>query len=162
MLQLLAQTTYDLTTTTQATNSSGLAALGIFSGIFLLISIPLIIFSIVCLWKVFEKAGQEGWKSIVPIYNIWVMCEIAGKPGWWSLIFLLMAIPLINFIAWIPAVIVQIIISIELAKRFGKEPIFAAVLLLLPFIGYAMLAFGAAKYSASNSGTAKPATPAKA
>jgi len=34
------------------------------------------------MWKVFTKAGQPGWASIVPIYNAYIICKIAGKPGW--------------------------------------------------------------------------------
>ena len=30
--------------------------------------------------KTFAKAGQPGWASIIPIYNMIVMLEIAGKP----------------------------------------------------------------------------------
>ena len=36
------------------------------------------------MWKVFEKAGMEGWKGIIPIYNVYLMItEIAKKPAWW-------------------------------------------------------------------------------
>lgn len=24
-------------------------------------------------WKAFEKAGQEGWKSLIPVYNLYVL-----------------------------------------------------------------------------------------
>lgn len=30
-------------------------------------------------WKVFEKAGEAGWKSLIPIYNLFVLWKIAGK-----------------------------------------------------------------------------------
>ncbi len=47
------------------------------------------------MWKMFSKAGQPGWASIIPLYNVYIMCKIAGRPGWWLLLFL---IPLVNLI----------------------------------------------------------------
>ena len=44
-----------------------------------LISLAISIFSIVCLWFVFEKAGEEGWKSLIPIYNGYVLAKIANR-----------------------------------------------------------------------------------
>ena len=53
------------------------------------------VFSIVCLWKVFVKAGKPGWASIVPIYNVLTELEIIGRPWWWLL---LMLVPLLNIV----------------------------------------------------------------
>ena len=49
----------------------------------------LIILWIVALWKIFSKAGQPGWASIVPIYNYIVWCKIVGRPTWWVLLLLI-------------------------------------------------------------------------
>ncbi len=93
---------------------------------------------IIAFWKVFEKAGEPGWKSIVPIYNMWVMFEIAGRPGWWLL---LMFIPLVNFV-------VAIILALDMAKVFGKSSAFGIVgLWLFSFIGYLILGWGDATYT---------------
>ena len=35
---------------------------------------------IVALWKIFTKAGEPGWKSIIPIYNIIMLLKIVGRP----------------------------------------------------------------------------------
>ncbi len=35
------------------------------------------------MWKLFERAGQAGWKALVPIYGTIVWLEIIGKPKWW-------------------------------------------------------------------------------
>ena len=35
---------------------------------------------IVAMWKVFTKAGQPGWASIMPIYNLYIWCKIVGRP----------------------------------------------------------------------------------
>ncbi len=95
-----------------------------------------IAFEIICLWRIFVKAGKPGWAAIVPIYNILVELEILGRPWWWLL---LMMIPLVNFV-------VGIIIIFDLAKVFGKSSAFALGLLFLSPIFIAILAFGSAKY----------------
>ena len=43
---------------------------------------------IVAMWKVFTKAGQPGWASIIPIYNLYIWCKIVGRPWWWILLML--------------------------------------------------------------------------
>ncbi|MGB5847807.1 MAG: DUF5684 domain-containing protein [Ignavibacteriaceae bacterium] len=108
-----------------------------FGGIlFMLIMLAFGLFIIVSLWKVFEKAGQPGWGILIPIYNILLLLKIAGKPGWWILLYI---IPLVNFV-------IAIIVSIEIAKNFGKDAAFGIGLAFLGIIFYPILAFGSAQY----------------
>jgi hypothetical protein len=95
----------------------------------------ILIFVIISMWKVFEKAGEPGWAAIIPIYNWIVLLKIAGRPLWWLLL-LIILFPII----WI-------IISIDIAKRFGKGTGFGIGLALLGFIFYPILAFGDARYT---------------
>lgn len=38
-------------------------------------------------WKIFVKAGEKGWKSLIPIYNIYIMFKIVKMKTWfWYLI----------------------------------------------------------------------------
>jgi hypothetical protein len=99
----------------------------------------IIILSIAGLWKVFEKAGEPGWAAIVPIYNIIVLLKIAGRPLWWVI---LLFIPVVNFI-------IAIMVSLDIAKRFGKSAGFGIGLALLGFIFYPILGFGDARYNPS-------------
>jgi len=96
----------------------------------------LIIILFVSLWKIFEKAGVEGWKAIIPFYNTWVLAEIVGQPGW---VGLLMYVPYLG-------VLVAFYIYYLLAKAFGKSVLFAIGLLFLGVIFFPILAFGDAKY----------------
>jgi Family of unknown function (DUF5684) len=91
---------------------------------------------IASVWTVFTKAGKPGWAAIVPIYNLVVLLEIVGKPIWWIV---LMLVPLVNFV-------VGAIVSVELARRFGKGAGFGIGLLLLAPIFYPLLAWGDARY----------------
>lgn len=100
------------------------------------VSLLVFVFVIAAVWRVFEKAGQPGWASIIPIYNVIVLLRIAGKPAWWIL---LMLIPVVNFV-------ISIIVSIEIAKNFGQSSGFGVGLALLGFIFYPILGFGNAQY----------------
>ena len=148
MLDLLAQSsTYTYTTTTTSADDAAAAGVfALFAGVYMVIWLAVAVVMIVSMWKIFEKGGQEGWKSIIPFYNNYVLAEMVGKPGWWGLTPLAMLIPLVNFVAWIPVVVLMILIQIELAKSFGKEPVWALLLIFIPVVGYPMLAFSDAKY----------------
>jgi hypothetical protein len=87
-------------------------------------------------WMVFTKANEEGWKAIIPFYNIYVLLRIVGREGWWLILFL---IPIVNVVVWI-------IVSLDLAKSFGRSGAFAVGLILLPFIFAPILGFGSATY----------------
>jgi len=56
------------------------AAAGAFAGIFICIILLVAVFSIVCKWIVYVKAGKPGWAVLIPIYNFIVLLEIVGKP----------------------------------------------------------------------------------
>jgi|GEM_PF-803644 hypothetical protein len=123
------------------------AALGIgLAGLFIFALIIYLLFA-VCLMKILQKAGKPGWIGFVPIYNTWVFFELGGKPGWLALLSLFTAIPIVGIIAGIALFVVSILVALEIAKRFGKGPGFAiCLLIILPWIGYPMLAFGKAEY----------------
>lgn len=98
--------------------------------------LAILVLLIASFWKIFEKAGVEGWKAIIPFYNLYVLLKIVGKPGWWLILFF---IPLVNyvFIIWTYNM---------LSKSFGKEEGFTVGLVLLGFIFFPILGFGDAKY----------------
>ena len=58
-----------------------LAGLGIFFvilfGFILLVTVVMLVIYFIALWKLFVKAGEDGWKAIIPIYNTLVMSKIA-------------------------------------------------------------------------------------
>jgi Family of unknown function (DUF5684) len=113
-----------------------------------IITLLIALLVIVAMWKVFTKAGQPGWASIIPIYNIYIWCKIVGRPGWWVI---LLFIPLVNFI-------IAIILSIDLAKSFGKGVGFGLGLAFLGFIFWPILGFGSAQYQGPSAGTLAPRT----
>lgn len=104
--------------------------------IVLILQLAITIVYIAGMWKAFEKAGHPGWAAIVPFYNIYILTVIAKKPAWWLVLCL---IPLVN-------IVILILMSIEIAKEFGKESGFGVGLGLLPFIFWPILGFGDATY----------------
>lgn len=57
------------------------ALLSIFAGFWLVI-LAFFVLNIVAGWKIFEKAGQPGWASIVPFYNSYIRYKIFWGNGW--------------------------------------------------------------------------------
>lgn len=109
----------------------------LFSGVGCICWAVVVVLVIAGLWKTFVKAGQPGWAAIIPIYNIYTLCQIAGRPGWWVILFF---IPFVNIVAYI-------LISIEVAKAFGKDALYGIVLLwLFSAVGYLILGFSDAQY----------------
>ncbi len=139
---------YPRTTSTYSTysSSSSAAETGILAavagvGIFAwLIGMVICILVIVAMWKIFTKAGEAGWKAIIPIYNAIVMCQIVGLN---PLMILLVLIPGVG------SLIFSILLAINLAKAFGKGGGFIAGLILLAPIFYMILGFGKAQYDPS-------------
>jgi Family of unknown function (DUF5684) len=106
------------------------------NGVLFVIYLAIIVLVIAGFWRVFTKAGEAGWKSIIPIWNIIVLLRIVGRPVWWIILFL---IPLVN-------IIFSLIVMLDLAKRFGKGGGFGVGLWLLSFIFIPILGFGSASY----------------
>ncbi len=120
-----------------STSSGDIAAMAIGGGLFSLVYFGFLILMVVAGWKIFEKAGVEGWKVLIPFYNTYTLFQIAGRNGWG---FLLLLIPFVN-------IVVGIMVAIDLAKHFGKSTAFGIFgLVIFNVIGALMLAFGNAQY----------------
>ncbi|HXP49658.1 MAG TPA: signal peptidase I [Bacteroidia bacterium] len=63
------------------------------------------------LYKIFEKAGEKGWKAIVPIYNYYIWLKILKRPWWWIFIFL---VPGVGFM-------MTMVVSGITSECFGKK-----------------------------------------
>ncbi|MDF2461437.1 MAG: hypothetical protein K0S68_840 [Candidatus Saccharibacteria bacterium] len=134
------------------------AANTFFSPVFFLVGAVFIVLIFVALWKIFTKAGQPGWAALIPIYNTYVLLTIVGRPAWWLVAMIVLGfIPVLNLLTLVFAVI----LSIDLAKSFGKSPVFGIVaLLIFSVVGYFILAFGPAKYTGPSVKASVPAKPA--
>lgn len=95
-----------------------------------------VILLIIANWKIFEKAGQAGWKSLIPFYNGYTSFKITFSSGWF---FLLMLIPVVN-------IIIHIMYCNKLSKAFGHGIGFTLGLIFLPNIFTLILGFNGDTY----------------
>ena len=109
---------------------------GIFSGISLSVGLIFSILIIVGMWKMFEKAGEAGWTSLIPFVNMYKLYKIGWGCGW---LFLLSFVPIVN-------VIFGIVLAVKLSKAYGMGGWFALGLIFLPSIFYIILGFGDSRY----------------
>ncbi len=131
--------------TTQAVQAGTTA--GTIIGIIIFLAVYVLL--IIAQWKIFTKAGEAGWKSIIPLYNLFIFCKIVDGNGWK---FLLLCIPGVN-------IVYDIILSIRTAKAFGKGTGFAVGLIFLPNIFWLILGFGSAQYVGPRGEGAAPEAP---
>lgn len=116
----------------QAAGAALAAAFGTYGIVILVVTVLVI----VAQWKIFTKAGEHGWASIIPFYNNYVLFKIAMGNGW---LFLLCLVPVVNFV-------ILIVCMFKLAKAFGKGVGFGFGLWLLSPIFMMILGFGSAEY----------------
>lgn len=117
-------------------NDGVIAAILAFFAAYMLVIFGIGLLMIISMWRIYKKAGFAGWKSIIPIYNTYILMKIVKLPLWY---FLLLFIPLVN-------AIISIVMTVKLAKVFGKDVLFGLVIIFFPYIGYPILAFGKARY----------------
>lgn len=112
-------------------------------------------------WKVFTKAGEAGWKAIIPIYNSYTIFKFSWKiPMFWVWLVVGTAMSTtyslsgnqnmtLLGIAGILA-IVSIVLSLMsiwyVCKSFGKGVGFFLGYVFIPIIFVPMLGFGSAQY----------------
>lgn len=122
--------------------------------------IKLVLMTLICalliqisLWFVFAKAGEAGWKSLLPLYNLYLLMVVAGKPGWWSLpAIAVVLLSLVKAGMFIVVAVLYLVFGVlfflamlSLAERFGKGALFGIGLTFLPMFFFPLLAFGGAR-----------------
>ena len=97
------------------------------------------------MWKLFEKAGEREWKSIVPIYNQITLLKMCKLKPIFILLYIDFIIPAIGYLAgrdvkWmtivmlVGLVIYRFMISIRLGQAFKKGDVFSFFLAFFPSI----------------------------
>lgn len=122
------------------------AATTVFAGalmVYAIIVLAIAIVQIIAMWKIFTKAGEKGWKAIIPIYNAVILFKISGLSPWLILVYLAVIIP---FVGWIAGIALTAVLCYKLAKSFGKDAGWAVGLYFLAPIFYMILGFGKSEY----------------
>ena len=47
-----------------------------------IVSVAVAVLGIIAGWKIFKKAGQPGWKILIPVYNAYILFKIVGMNFW--------------------------------------------------------------------------------
>lgn len=116
-----------------------------------LITLAFTIAEIVGKWLIFRKAKEDGWKAIIPIYNEYVMCKIVGVNPWWMVIiavFFVLSLFTSVFATLFSASLIyfRVLISLSLAKSFGKSEGFGILTFFFRPICELILAFDKSEY----------------
>lgn len=130
------------------TNDMAAGILG-FIGVFLIFGLIITVFSIVITWKLFTKAGEEGWKSIIPIYNTYIMIKIAFGEGKGWMLAPIIGIPFIMAgegtmifnLLYLLSIGFSLYISFNFYARFASTGM-AIGAIFIPIIFAAIIAFG--------------------
>ena len=141
----------------------------------LLVVFVLWVLLVVAHWRMFEKAGEAGWKSLVPFYADYTMFKLVWNTNmYWaflaaSLVMGLTAtfsgsyaidgstvvatgassnflFDILSSLASIGYLVLTVILALKTAAAYGKGTVYAVGLVLLPNIFTLILAFGDARY----------------
>ncbi len=147
------------------TQSEAIAAGGLLGG--MLASIGIFAFAIYVLliiawWKIFTKAGEAGWKSLIPIYNTYILCRIININFWiyilaipFGLGILTGIVPTLGILTGIYMLFLTIFLAIKLGDAFKKGAGFKVGLVLFAPVFYLILAFDNSKYVGAKVSTKK-------
>lgn len=134
------------TLTSSTSLDSIFAVVAGFLGVISFVIIALAVLQIIGMWKVYTKAGEKGWKTLIPFYNTAMLYKISGMSPLLVLVYIGTIIPVINFFAVIALAIINLYQKINLMKAFKSSTGLTVAMLICPFITYLILGFGKSKY----------------
>ena len=138
--------------------SEGVAtALAVSLLLLLLLLIVSLVLMIIASWKIFVKAGEKGWKSLIPFYAQCIQFRVAGisKIFWVDLPVMILMLVLswmgrnetgVYKVLYYCNFALQALSYGYIARAFGKKTGFCVATALLPMIFLPILAFGSAEY----------------
>lgn len=141
--------------------------LGIGVGMFFTMLIIFWIFQIIAYWKLFTKAGEPGWKSIIPVYNSYIQYKISWKPMWFWITFAVLfvfellgqfgnpeapntALLIITSIVGLILLVINIMATVKLSRAFGHGIGYAIGLIFLWPIFILILGYGKSEYKGAD------------
>lgn len=127
-----------------------LTAIAGFLGLIIFVVVVLAVLQIIGMWKVFKKAGEKGWKYLIPIYGTAVLYKISGMSPYLVFLYILLFIPVVNIFASIALAIINLYQKINLMKAFKASTGLTVAMLIVPFITYLILGFGKSEYFGFN------------
>ncbi len=124
--------------------------------------VALVVLTEVSEWKIFKKAGEKGWKSLIPFYSIFISHHIVGMKHIWFVLeiaiwtFETIIAAFIEFPEWFEllffifttvfTLVNAVIHTSKMCDCFGKGTAFKLGMFFVPYIFPMILAFGSAEY----------------
>ncbi len=138
-------------------DAMSIGIIGAGAAIYTIFLVAIAVMVVVALWKIFEKSGEQGWKSLIPVYSSYLIYKIAwDRRAFWITMLLgllssvLMGIPMIGpalgVIGALLAGLLEVVCTVKLAKAFEHGGWFALGLILLSPIFILILAFDKSEY----------------
>jgi len=132
-----------------------LVLVGFFS-ILVFISLILLVIYILAYWFILSKAGEPGWKALIPFYSTYTVFKLTWNTKMFALYMGLAVIT--NILVWmggtaaasylfsLGTMVVSILSCVKLGLSFGKGPGFIIGLVFLNPIFLLILAFDGSRY----------------
>lgn len=154
------------TLTTNEALALGALAGSIIVFVFMIIFIAWLI-AIIAMWKIFKKAGEPGWKVLIPVYNTYTLYKIIGLSFWKWLFFpglfigflsaasgyfvgvsdeYIFMSSILSSIGFVIEIVILVKFASAFAKAYGKSKPFAVGLFFFPTLFQLILGYGSAKY----------------
>ncbi len=114
-----------------------------------------IVIMIVANWKIYTKAGEAGWKSLIPYYSQYILFRITWNTAvFWAFfvasiaatVFGRMELGVLAGICSVVTTIISLVSVYKLSKAFGHGIGFTLGLIFLNPIFILILAFGSSEY----------------
>ena len=129
----------------------------------------LTILQLVGYWKVFEKMGYDGWRGLIPVYNLYVLyqevwftkpffiyagCLLISSVATILSVLMLFIMPflslfglLVNMACFTGMVTMEFLLNYRLSKSFGHDILYCLGLLGLPYIFLFLIGYGDDTYT---------------
>lgn len=99
-----------------------------------IVILAIVVFLVAIWWFLFEKAGEDGWKAIVPIYNEFILAKIAvnAKFAWIYLVVCLFSafVPFVGIAALFYTAIFVFALASILVRIWALKSLLAYLLLI--------------------------------
>lgn len=121
------------------------------------IAMVLLIIYVLAYWMIFKKAGEAGWKALIPVYSTYISYRLFWNTKMFVLCMVFAVLTaifeyvggagvLIFRAASLGTIVLNIIMCIKLSKAFGHGTGFTVGLILLNPIFLLILAFNSSSY----------------
>ena len=103
----------------------------VFVAVYVAVIVGIIVVTLIGMWRIFEKAGEPGWKALIPYYNYYVLCDIAMTQPTSIIMFVVpIASVVLAFIPVLGALATPLLATAgtaityySLAKAFGRDQV---------------------------------------